>query len=220
MNYQLTKDVIDLIKEFAEKNTLSIYPNTIEGFKNWLVDHHPNPSLQEEVDWPNKDLGRSPESIISTLLVHLGRFGKGYSKAAIQDSKFSTQDEFIYLINLKAFGTLSKMELIKKNKHDKPAGMQIINRLIKQKWVNQSVSTVDKRNRLLTITPEGLDALDNQMENIRKATKIVSGNLTSNEKLLLIKLLTKLESFHQPIYENEFENLNNLDNILTKYFDN
>ena len=112
------------------------------------------------------------------------------------------------------------MELIKKNKHDKPAGMQIINRLIKQEWVNQSVSTVDKRNRLLTITPEGLDALDNQMENIRKATKIVSGNLTSNEKLLLIKLLTKLESFHQPIYENEFENLNNLDNILTKYFDN
>lgn|SRR5690606_1426399 len=218
MNYQLAKDAIDLIKEFEEKNTSSQYPNTIEGFKNWLVHHHPNPSLQEEIHWPNKDLGRSPESIISTLLVHLGRYGKSYSKAAIHSSKFSTQDEFIYLINLKVFGTLSKMELIKKNKHDKPAGMQIISRLIKQGWVNQSVSTLDKRNRLLTITTEGINALEEQMQNIRKATRIVSGNLTTNEKLLLIKLLTKLDNFHQPIYENEFENLTNLDKILSKYF--
>jgi hypothetical protein len=61
-----------------------------------------------------KENGRSPESVISTLLVHMNRYAKTYSKSAIAGSGFNTQEEFIYLINLKAFGSMTKMELIKK----------------------------------------------------------------------------------------------------------
>ena len=35
-------------------------------------------------------------------------------QAAIHDSALSTQDDFIYLINLKAFDAMTKMELIKR----------------------------------------------------------------------------------------------------------
>src|SRR5690606_39709334 len=62
-----------------------------------------------------KDKGRSAESVINTLIVHMNRYAKSYSKSAIYGSDFSTQEEFIFLINLKAFGAMSKMELIKKN---------------------------------------------------------------------------------------------------------
>ncbi|KAF5288560.1 hypothetical protein FQR65_LT20938 [Abscondita terminalis] len=40
------------------------------------------------------------------------------------------------------------------------------------------------------------------MEKIRAATTLVCGNLTESEKLELIKLLTKLNEFHVPIYKN------------------
>lgn len=156
-----------------------------------LVDPH----------WEGKENGRSPESVISTLIVHMNRFAKSYSKAAIWGSHFSTQEEFIYLITLKSFGQMTKMELIKRNIHEKPVGMAIINRLLKQGWVSQEESELDKRSKVIYITETGLLALEQQMGRIRHATRIVSGDLTNEEKMILINLLTKLSDFHQVIYD-------------------
>src|SRR5690606_42018659 len=113
--------------------------------------------------------------------------------------------DFIYLINLKAFGEMTKMDLIKKNVHEKPTGMQIINRLIAQGWVNQTESKADGRSKVLTISKKGLDALENQMHKIRKTTEIVTGDLPYAEKMQLIRLLTKLDHFHLDIYEKNIE---------------
>lgn len=60
----------------------------------------------------------------------MNRYAKSYSKSAIFDSGFSTQEYYIYLINLKIFGDMKKINLIKKNVHEKPVGMKIINRLM------------------------------------------------------------------------------------------
>ena len=87
------------------------------------------------------------------------------------------------------------MDLIKKNVHDKPAGMQIINRLITKGWVDQTNSDIDKRSKYLKINDKGLAVLEQQMEKIRKASEIVTGDLTDNEKMELIRLLNKLASF-------------------------
>ena len=86
------------------------------------------------------------ESVISTLLVHLNRYAKSYSKSAIHNFVFTTQDEFIFLITLKTFGNMSKMELIKRNVQDKPNGIQIINRFVKQGFINQENDLIDKRS--------------------------------------------------------------------------
>lgn len=112
----------------------------------------------------------------------MNRYAKSYSKSAIFGSEFSTQEDFIYLINLKAFGEMTKMELIKRNVHEKPAGMQVINRLIAQGWVNQTDSDTDKRSKVLKISNKGMQILERQMDKIRKATEIVTGDLTHNEK--------------------------------------
>src|SRR5690606_34044735 len=132
-------------------------------------------------------------------------YAKNYSKSAIFGSEFSTQEDFIYLINLKAHGQMTKMELIKKNVHEKPAGMQTINRLISQGWVNQTASETDKRSKILTISSKGIAVLENQMDKIRKASDIVTGDLTHTEKMELIRLLNKLNDFHQPIYDQNIE---------------
>lgn len=206
VNYHFMKEIIDLAEAFENENIQSgNYTDDIIGFKNWIVDNYSNTQPVDEPNWEGKEKGRTPESAINTLIVHMNRYAKSYSKSAIFGSDFSTQEDFIYLINLKAFGEMTKMELIKKNIHEKPAGMQIINRLIAHGWAAQQNCQTDKRSKVIRITSKGLKALSKQMGKIREATNIVTGDLTHNEKMELIRLLSKLNDFHLPVYEKNLE---------------
>ena len=201
MNYDLINDVLKLVEEFDDYNQRGReYSNDLDGFKHWIADSDGNERVKAEPKWEAKELGRSPESVINTLIVHMNRYAKNYSKSVIYNSEFSTQEDFIYLINLKAFGAMSKMDLIKKNVQEKSVGMQIINRLIRQGWVDQKDSEIDRRSKLVNINDDGVQALEMLTDKVRDATKIVAGDLTHNEKMKLIELLTKLNDFHHPIY--------------------
>ncbi len=198
MNYQFLHELLDSVSAYEASKLDPIQETNLQGYVDWLTKKD---QYWEEPSWQGKELGRSAESVICTLLIHMGRYAKSYSKAAIEGSDFSTQDEFIFLINLKAHGSMTKMELIKLNKQEKPGGIQTINRLIQMGWVNQVASKEDKRAKLLHLTQKGEEALAAQMDNIRVATKIVSGNLSDLEKQHLIHLLSKLDLFHEKIYD-------------------
>lgn len=217
--HQLIKEIIDLAENFDASDAAGKkYTKDVHGFKEWVYDEIKNKlTVFPEPAWAGKEKNRSAESAISTFIVHMNRYAKTYSKAAIHNSDFSTQEEFIYLINLKAFGSMTKMELIKKNIQEKAAGMQIITRLIKQGWIDQQNSESDKRSKVIQITEKGLQALDKQMNRIRQATKIVAGNLTYNEKMELIRLLHKLDTFHKPIFSQNIESSRLLDRVLKEY---
>lgn len=216
MDYRLLKDVIGLLEHFHEENDDATGATAIDSFKLWLFNKmHGQKLEQPEPEWEGKQQGRSVESVISTLFVHLNRYAKMYAKSAIEDSMFSTQEEFIYLINLEAYGPMGKMELIKRNIQEKPVGMQIIQRLLAHGWVEQRASTTDKRSKIIAITEEGLRALNVQMPQIRRATQIVTGNLQYEEKIELIRLLTKLDQFHKPIFQAN----NNRSDLLNMVFD-
>lgn len=213
MKYDLIKDIIGLLEKFEQgvAATGNYTPDTA-GFRRWIIDQEGYTGV-EEPDWEGKENGRSPESVINTLIVHMNRYAKTYSKSAIHNSGFSTQEDFIYLINLKASGPMTKMELIKRNIQDKPVGMQILSRLIGRGWVMQEASETDKRSKVIRITHAGLEALEQQMDKIRQATRVVTGDLTYPEKMELIRLLTKLDHFHQPIFAQNISSAELLDSI-------
>lgn len=219
MNFDLIKQAVNLLEEFGLNNKNSSYPLTIEGFKNWIYDQELQRTTTKELtlSWEGKENGRSAESAISTLLVHLNRYAKSYSRSAIAGSDFSTQEDFIYLINLKAFGAMSKIDLIKKNIHDKPVGILIINRLLKNGWIEQKDSEKDKRIKLINITEKGLATLEKQMGRIRQATQIVTGNLTHSEKMELIRILDKLDHFHHPIYSKNIDSRDLIDQVYKDF---
>lgn len=213
MNYQLLRDIVDLCEEF-EQTQAANQSNDVKDFLSWLKGKEESKSLAREISWEGKEKGRSAESVINTLVVHMNRYAKSYSKAVTLNTKFSSQDDFIYLINLKAFGEMTKMDLIKKNKQEKSVGIQVINRLIQHGWVLQKDSADDKRSKVLTLTIEGIKVLEVNMEKIRRATTIVTGNLSDDEKLQLIYLLQKLEDFHEPIYLKNIDPEKLLDEAL------
>lgn len=218
MDYNLIKDVIHLIEKFDTGIDSQSYSKDISGFKRWIYDNEKKEEKNiEEPDWEGKQSGRTPDSVINTLIVHMNRYAKTYSKSAIYNSKFTTQEDFIYLINLKAFGAMTKTDLIKKNIQEKPVGMQIINRLIKQGWIEQNDSVDDKRSKIIMITSNGIEALEQNMRKIRQATEIVTGDLSHTEKMELIKLLKKLEHFHQPIYAENLDASQLIDRVYNHY---
>ncbi len=212
MNYTLLQDILVLAEKFEQQAGAG---STIGDFEDWICKNKTNQSFAEP-EWEGKTAGRSPESVINTLIVHMNRYAKSYSKSAIYGSEFSTQEEFIYLINLRALGAMSKMQLIKKNVQEKPVGMQIINRLLKQGWVEQSDSKEDKRSKVLRLTVAGEKALEQQMFKIRSASEVVTGNLTYSEKMELIRLLNKLEEFHNPIYCKNLSSEEMLETVILK----
>ncbi|WP_164111639.1 MULTISPECIES: MarR family winged helix-turn-helix transcriptional regulator [Sphingobacterium] len=219
MDYSLLKETIGLLEDFeGAAHEQGSYPKTLVGLKRWIVDQK---SLSTEEDpiaeWDGKGTGRTADSAISTLLVHMNKYAKNYSKAAIYGSDFSTQEEFIFLIVLRAFGPMTKMDLIKRNVQEKPAGIKVIDRLLKQGWVCQIDSDQDKRSKVVSLTPKGVEILDAHMDKIRMATRIVPGKLTELEKNQLIALLTKLEDFHKPIYLKNIPPSDLLDTVADEY---
>lgn len=197
MYYDLLSEVIGLIKIYEKESG----HNNQDGylFAQWMNGHYNKNADRTitEPDWEGKSKGRSADSVINTSLVHLYRYAKLNAKAAIAHTSFATPDEFIYLISLVSFGSMTKSVLIKLNVHEKSVGMQIVNRLINNGLVDQEALDSDKRNRMIHITPKGTQLLNESMQNIKKASSDVTEPLSYPEKMDLIRLLTKLESFHE-----------------------
>lgn len=212
MNYGVLKDLIDLFGAYASEQK-SDAQLSINDFRKWIAaSESPQPVI--DADWENKLEGRSIESVIASQFVHISRYSKLYFRSVLEGTAFSSQDDVIYMIVLRFHPGITKTELIKKNVHDKPAGIQIINRLIEHGWVHQTESATDKRAKVLALTAKGSKALDNIYTKIRKATTIVSADLTEHEKRQLVQLLSKLNRFHLEVYNKNEPASDVLDSAL------
>ncbi|WP_256005235.1 MarR family winged helix-turn-helix transcriptional regulator [Pedobacter deserti] len=197
MYYDLILEMVRLVQLYEQESETEA-PD-VHSFGQWLNQYMVREGHQvlQEPEWDGKANGRSADSVINTTLVHLYRYAKLQAKHAIADTAFSTPDDFIYLITLVSFGSMTKTALIKRNVHEKSAGMQIIKRLLDGGLVTQTPIDTDKRNRMIHITEKGKQHLEENMSSIRQASRNVTEPLSDQEKMDLIRLLTKLETFHE-----------------------
>ncbi|MCU0391751.1 MAG: MarR family winged helix-turn-helix transcriptional regulator [Thermoflexibacter sp.] len=154
---------------------------------------------------------------ILALVTYLYRYARLYAKKALEEhqSAFVTYDELVYLITLYFDPRqMSKTQVIEANIHEKPTGMEIIKRLLKNNLIEQSDSKEDKRVKYLKVTPRGEAELMRILGTMRSITQLVSGNLTQQENQQLFQLLRKLHEFHNPIFLDEKEQP--LEEILKK----
>lgn len=143
--------------------------------------------------------GMPEEAAISKHLVFLNRYARGYAKKALEGSVLGSWDEFTYLTVLFEFGSLTKSELIQRNRHEKPTGMEIIRRLLALGLAVQSDDPDDRRSKQLRLTPEGATVLAQTAGRIQLVAQLLTRNLNTAEKLLLLQILEKLENFHQVV---------------------
>jgi DNA-binding MarR family transcriptional regulator len=73
-------------------------------------------------------------------------------RKGLSDFPTLANEEFTYLDRLKDEPSLTKMQLIERNGHEKQTGIQIIKRLLDDGLIQETVDENDKRAKRLTLT--------------------------------------------------------------------
>ncbi|QMU28079.1 MarR family winged helix-turn-helix transcriptional regulator [Adhaeribacter radiodurans] len=190
-NYQLLQELLPWLARYEQEQG----PGQVNlpEFQKWLGER----LIQEKETMPASTPAEALDGEIARYLTSLNRYAKYYTKKALQHTEFVSLDDFGYLMHLLDGGSMIKSTLIHKNIQDIPSGTEIIKRLIRQDWVNETRHEADKRKVYLTINDRGKAALFASLGQLRKVSRIVSGNLDLLEKQQLLRILKKLENFHQ-----------------------
>ncbi len=196
-DYLFIQSLLEKAREFRKSGGSPI----MSEFSAWLSEEY----THQEVSLPFLFPGESVESAASKYIIYLYRYAKGYGKKLLKDTPLSSIDDVPYLLMLLFSGPSTKMELIQANVHEKTTGMEILNRLLRLGLVEQHFNLDDKRSRKLSISPEGQKLMQQLMKGMDSLSAIVSGNLTSNERTSLLKILHKLNDFHMNVHQDARE---------------
>lgn len=208
MNYELLQQLIGHLAVY-EAQSSPFQRKDMEGFVAFLNQQVFEKSTDTTVSFEN---GETVEVLLSQLIAFLYRYARGYIKKALGQSSLITLDDFAYLAGIWQRGGCTKTEIIDMNIHEKTTGMEVIKRLLNNALIEQTDDTTDRRSKRLLITDKGKEALFGTFEEMRKASLIISGNLSEIEKMQLLHLLQKLHFFHKPLFLNERDK--SLDELL------
>jgi MarR family transcriptional regulator, lower aerobic nicotinate degradation pathway regulator len=195
MKYELLQTLLPYLDTYER-----VYPKqqNPQHFAVWLARQSAAAGQVAPRHGPEEN-AQSESVEIGKLLVYLNRYAKNYAKKALEGSLLGGMDEFVYLAILLYEGALTKSELIHRNRHEKPTGMEIIRRLLTAGFVEQSDDPDDRRSKRLLITDAGKAVFGQVVERMDFVSELLTGNLNSAEKMLLLQILEKLEGFHQLI---------------------
>ncbi len=214
-------DLLDYLEEYEKQlpeNDAGMSTSDFIGFLNTV--HQPDTLQVDKIRggneawkaWQNNE--NKMATNVSILVSLLFRYAKMYSRKALKDSGIKTVDEFALLITLLTHESISKQELIREQVLEKTSGIEIVNRLIRQGYIQQFAGAKDRRSKLLKITEEGTRELMAILPRMNLVSKIVVGNLTTSEQNMLSYLMRKLDHFHNHIFMNEKDT--ELDDILQR----
>ena len=214
-------DLLNYLEEFENQHKDTENRLSTASFIGYLNAVHVPDTLSDDKIRGGSEVGNVVQftenrtaTNVSILVSLLYRYAKMYSRKAMKDSGIRTVDEFALLITLMTHESISKQELIKEQVLEKTSGIEIINRLIRQGFIEQLDGEKDRRSKLLKITPEGRREIIQILPRMNQVSQIVVGNLTQTEQNLLTYLMRKLDHFHNDIFMNEKDA--GLDEILRK----
>ncbi|GEO04980.1 hypothetical protein AAE02nite_26440 [Adhaeribacter aerolatus] len=188
--YKLLQELLPWLDKYEQEQ--GALGASLPDFQRWLGER----LMLEKQAVPATKPEEALEGEIARYLTILNRYARFYIKKALQPTDFVSMDDFGYLMHLLDGGSLTKSALIQKNIHDIPSGTEIIKRLIRQGWVNETRDEKDKRKVYLTVNETGKAALMASLSQLRQVSRLFSRNLDTLEKQQLLRIFKKLELFH------------------------
>lgn len=177
-----------------------------QHFAVWLLAQAPPAAPANTTDHSTIPTADTDPGALVRLIGFLHRYARGYARKALEDTQLGSIDEYAYMATLQQEGQLGKTELISRNRHEKPTGMEIIRRLLDLGLIAQADDTEDRRAKKLTLTEEGESLLLPLSEPMQTVFRLMGGTLSPVEKFQLLHLLEKLERFHQVVQAKVREN--------------
>jgi DNA-binding MarR family transcriptional regulator len=178
----------------------------LEEFAHWLLEKNQerkapqtaafNAELQDYFDKNTSEYGYSDANSEAAYLIgRLSKFIKRYTKPLFLDLGISNQDEFAILAHVDYLKESSKKKIVEENLIEMSSGIDMISRLIKKGWLIERANPVDKREKLITLTPEGAKLLQNVYIGFSTIPDILV-DMTDEQKIFLVERLKKLDDFH------------------------
>ena len=205
MELNLIIDILTELDHYQKAN-----PNANAGlddfrlYLNQKAYENENPrNLTEKFDLDVYDL----ENEIAKQVIMLGRYSKQLIRKSLENHPDLVNEDFTYLFRMMDYESLTKMQLIEKNAHEKQTGIEIIKRLVKNGLLAESPDQHDKRSTRIAVTKKGKKVFLESMQDITVVSKIMCGQLDTKEKEALLSSLKKLNTFHHTVYSN-FKNEN------------
>lgn len=205
MNYKLLTELIPYIEEFEKKKKGA----SMEDFISWM---HKDPTIKAaepaQVDSDHSrfiPLQGGINAQICQLIALLHKYVRFYFKKGMKDTLLQTTEDFGFLASLATYGDLRKNELIQKNTSEFTSGMEVIRRLERNKFIVSFSDKEDKRAKRVRITELGQKAFVEALPILRNIGEVATGQLSNIEKESLLKLLSNLNDFHNPIFHDEKE---------------
>lgn len=201
MNYPLLFEVIKNLEEFEkEKNS-----GTLEDFRCWLNSKaYQNDNPTELLKEHNSNEHRLENEICKQVIM-LSRFTKQIIRKGLSDIPQLANEEFTYLFRLMDYDSLTKMQLVEKNGHEKQTGIEVIKRLLKNGLIEEYQDEHDARTRRVKVTALGKRVFKDSIPKVTTVSRVLCGKISYSEKEILLSTLKKLNDFHYTIYQ-EFRN--------------
>ncbi|MDZ4793919.1 MAG: MarR family transcriptional regulator [Bacteroidota bacterium] len=187
-----------------------------EKFSNQLIDEEQWEDknfaswLSGEVNASNdgkKDLPENTEPAITMYITFLYKYALFYSRKIFKHSLIYSIEDFGVLATLLPDKRLKKADVIRETISEKSSGNEVLKRLLRQKLIKETNNPNDKRSKLLEITTEGTYEMNALWGQIEKMSSLVTGNLSGQQKMTLLQMLSKLHEFHNPLFEANDEKL-------------
>jgi MarR family transcriptional regulator, lower aerobic nicotinate degradation pathway regulator len=190
--FDLVKQLILEVEEYENQMGSKM---DMAGFSQYLVAKNNPPKSAQKVE------GRAIESLISQLVVSMNKYAKLYFKVILENAPIQNSDEVIFVMILLVEGKMTKTELFQKAIQEKTTAMEIMKRLEKIGFIHSFDNPNDKRSKMVEITPHGILFMQETFPKLDILSNIVCGGLNQKEKETLLQLLSKLDDFHKPIYQ-------------------
>jgi DNA-binding MarR family transcriptional regulator len=181
MDYSLLKELLKYVEEYQENQA----SQKVEDFIIWL-----NNKLFAKNDTTTHT--SHDELLIPFKLMQVNKELKKQTKTALSESNVSSIDEYSFLLHLDYQESFRKMEIVEIHNLEAPTGIEIIKRLIKNKFVEEFPDVDDKRAKRIKITEKGLKELDVIKPKINTIFYNFTDTLNLMEKIQLSGIFNKL----------------------------
>jgi DNA-binding MarR family transcriptional regulator len=181
MDYTLLKRIIELLEVYQDEHA----SERIEDFTIWLNNCLFSTNRRHEQS-THDDL------LIAFKLMYLNKELKKKTKSILSKSAISSIDEYSFLLHLNYQESLRKMEIVEMHNLEAPTGIEIIKRLLKNKFIAEFPDKEDKRAKRIKLTNMGKTELKSIKPKIDTIFSKFSEPLTLNERIQFSGILGKL----------------------------
>lgn len=200
MEYNLVIDTLKQLDSFQRLKTGN--DPCLDDFRCYLNEQANEKDLGQKFTESRERDGTEIENAIAEQVLMLGRYSKHLLKKSLEHHPDLVNEDFTYLFHMMGHFSLTKMQLIEKNAHEKQSGIEIIKRLVRNGLLQESRDENDKRSTRISLTEKGRQVSMESLKDITVASKILCGKLDKDEKDTLLLSLEKLNAFHQHVYRN------------------